>query len=210
MSERAWVGTYRIVFALLTLAIIGYQFTTQVERPGFVPGNFFSLFTIQGNLIAGFLFLVLALRQSIPSPALDLTRGAVAAWMTLMSVVHALLLSGGPQSILQAPDLSVNTMQHKVMPLVVVLDWILRPPRSRIGFARATIWTVYPLMYLGYTLVRGSRVNWYPYGFLDPGQDGGYSLMVAVCAVIMVGFLIASWLLVMIGQRLRIHIDPYR
>jgi hypothetical protein len=209
VPQRAWVRAYRIVFALLALAAVGYQFITQSQRPDFVPGNFFSFFTIQSNLIAASLFVYLAALRSVPPRELDLVRGAVVTYMMLMSVVHALLLSGY-ETILQVPDLSVNTILHKVMPLIVVLDWFIQPPRSRIGFARATIWTMYPVLYFGYTELRGSQVDWYPYHFLDPRRDGGYPAVLAVSAAIMVGFLIATWLLVAISQRLRIRIEIRR
>jgi len=197
---------YRIVFALLALSTVGYQLTMQSRQPGFVPGNFFSLFTIQSNLLAGLLLLYLAVRAPIPSPRLDLVRGAVAAYMVLTSLVHALLLSGGYESLFQPPDLSVNTVQHKLIPLIVVLDWCIQPPRTRISFAQATIWAVYPLLYLGFTLLRGARVDWYPYAFLDPGRDGGYPALLVMCGAIMAGFLVATWMLVTIGQRLRVRI----
>lgn len=209
MPQRTWVRVYRIVFALVTLATIGIHFITQYQRPGFVPANFFGLFTIQSNLIAAFLFLFVASRRSMSSSVLHLLRGAAAAYLILTTSVDALLLSGY-QAYLQVTVLSVNTVLHQVMPLVVVLDWFIEPPRNRLSFAWATVWTVYPLLYLGYTLERGSRVHWYPYGFLDPRQDGGYPALLTTCAAISAGFLIGSWLLVMIGDRPWTRIDADR
>ncbi len=205
VPQRAWVRTYRAIFAVLALGTLGYHFTTQSQRPGFEPGNFFSFFTNQSNLIAGFLLLYLAARRSVDSPGLDLVRGAVVASMILMSVVHALLLSGY-EAYLRIPEPSVDMVLHQVMPLVLVLDWLIQPPRSRVNFARATTWAIYPLLYFGYTLVRGSQVDWYPYYFLDPRREGGYPALLAICAVILVGFLFTIWLLVTISQRLRIRI----
>lgn len=206
MPQRAWVRAYRIVFGLLALWAVGYQVTTQSQQPGFVPGNFFSFFTIQSNLMAATLFIFLAVRRTRPSTGLDLVRGAIVAYMILTSVVHALLLSGGFEGVFRPPDLSLNTLQHRLMPLIVVLDWFVQPPRRRIGFARATVWAVYPMLYLGYTLLRGSEVDWYPYHFLDPRREGGYPSVLVVSAAIMVGFLISTWVLVTLGQRLRIRL----
>jgi len=199
VPQRTWVRAYRIAFALLTLATIGIQLVTQYQRPGFVPANFFSFFTIQSNLLAALLFLFIGTRRSRPSSALNFLRGAAAAYLILTTSVDALLLSGY-EAYLQVTVLSVNTVLHQVMPLVVVLDWFTQPPRNRLSFAWATVWTVYPLLYLGYTLVRGSRVHWYPYGFLDPRQGGGYPALFTTCGAIAVGFLGGIWLLVMIGQ----------
>lgn len=209
VPQRAWVRAYRTIFALLTLAAIGYQFAVQNERVDFVPENFFSFFTIQSNLIAAFLFIVLATRHSVLSPVLDLFRGGVVTYMLLTGVVYGLLLSGY-EDALQTPEPWVNTVLHQVMPLIVVLDWFIQPPRSRITFPRATVWTVYPILYLAYTLTRGPEVDWYPYPFLDPRQLRGYPLVLATCAAITVGFLIATWLLVVVSQRLRIRIEVHQ
>ncbi len=206
MPQRAWVRAYRIVFALLTLAAVVYQFSVQNERVDFVPENFFSFFTIQSNVIAALLFLLLAARQSVPSPVLDLFRGGVVTYMMLTGVVYGLLLSGY-EDALQTPEPWVNTVLHQVMPLIVVLDWFIQPPRFRISFARAIVWTAYPLLYLGYSLLRGPQVDWYPYPFLDPRLEGGYPVVLVTCALITAGFLIATRLLVSISQRLRIRIE---
>jgi hypothetical protein len=199
---RRWVRAYRIVFALLALAVIAYQLVTQSQRPGFVPANFFSFFTIQSNLIAAFLFVYLVAARPVPSRWLDLVRGAAVMALTLMGVVHAVLLSGY-QALLGVPELSVDTVQHRLMPLVFLLDWFIEPPRGRIGPAQASVWTLYPLVYFGYTLLRGMRVDWYPYFFLDPRQDGGYVAVLATAAAIMGGFLATTSLLVLISQRPR-------
>lgn len=209
MPQRVWVRAYRIIFALVTLAAVVYQFSVQNERAGFVPENFFSFFTIQSNVIAAMLFLVLAAHRSISSPAVDLFRGGVVTYMLLTGVVYGLLLAGY-EDALQTPEPWVNTVLHQVMPLVIVLDWFIQPPRSRITFLPALVWTIYPIFYLAYTLMRGPRVDWYPYPFLDPGRDGGYPVVLAICAAIAGGFLVATWLLVTISQRLRIRIEVRR
>lgn len=209
VPQRAWVRAYRIIFALLTLAAVVYQFSVQNERVDFVPENFFSFFTIQSNVIAALLFLLLAMGRSVLSSVLDLFRGGVVTYMLLTGVVYGLLLSGY-EDALQTPEPWVNTVLHQVIPLIVVLDWFIQPPRSRITFAQALVWPVYPMLYLAYTLTRGPRVDWYPYPFLDPRLEGGYPVVLATCAAIMVGFLIATWMLVAISQRLRIRIEVRR
>jgi hypothetical protein len=59
-----------------------------------------------------------------------------------------------------------------VIPAVLVVDWLLDPPRHRLGFKVALAWLAYPLVWFAYTLIRGSVVDWYPYPFVDVSQHG--------------------------------------
>ena len=94
----------------------------------------------------------------------------------------------------------VNTVTHHLMPVAVVLDWLLVPPRHTISLRRVVRWTVFPLLYLVYVLIRGAMVGWYPYPFLDPDKVGGYGGVALYVVAILVGFLVVSALLA-IGAR---------
>ena len=86
---------------------------------------------------------------------------------------------------LQLP--SVDLLLHKIFPVIVVLDWILFPPMTRLRYTDALRWLVYPVVWLAFTLIRGAADGWYPYPFLDP-TDGGYGMV----AVVVVGITTAS------------------
>jgi hypothetical protein len=64
----------------------------------------------------------------------------------------------------------------------------------------------YPLVWLGYTLVRGSIVGWYPYPFLNPA-NGGYGQVAATVAVVLVASAVVclfyAWLGTILGARRR-------
>lgn len=209
MSDSRIVRWYRFGFALLTLAAIVYQFSVGTRRVDFVPANFFSFFTIQSNMIAAGLFLYLALRpqsDAESSEGMDLLRGAAVAFMTTTFIVYGLLLSGY-EDALQTSEPWVNTVLHKLFPLVVIVDWLIDRPDSRISFQRALIWAAYPLLYLVYSLTRGPLVDWYPYPFLDPELGGGYPGVAATSVAIAIGFVVVTWLIVTVGQRLRIRVE---
>lgn len=209
MSDARYVRWYRLGFALLALVAIAYQFSVGARRVDFVPANFFSFFTIQSNLIAAGVFLYLALRSRSDddsSGEIDLLRGAAVAFMTTTFIVYGLLLSGY-EDALQTSEPWVNTVLHKVFPLVVIGDWLIDRPGARIPFRSALIWAAYPLLYLVYSLIRGPVVDWYPYPFLDPDQGGGYPGVVATSLAIAVGFVAITWLIVTFGQRFRVQID---
>jgi hypothetical protein len=120
--------------------------------------NFFSFFTVQSNLLAATVLLVAAVRGRSGRDLAPLDM-----WRGAAALVHYL------------------------MPVVVVADWILAPPRRRIRFGRALLWLVYPVGYLVYSLVRGALVGWYPYPFLDPTRGAGYGGVAVAAAGIAVG-----------------------
>ena len=156
-----WVRAYRLAFALLIVAAIAYQFVSRAALGAFNPVNFFSFFTIESNLFAALVLLVTALIGGAPSPRRDLIRGAAVAYMATTGVVYGLLLNGYNDA-LQTPIPWVNNVLHRLIPLVLVTDWLLAPPGPGLTLRRALVWMLYPLAYFAYSLVRGPIVGWYP------------------------------------------------
>ncbi len=68
----------------------------------------------------------------------------------------------------------VDFVLHKLFPIVIVADWIIDPPGTRITLRDSLIWLVYPLAWTALTIIRGAADGWYPYPFLDPA-NGGYA-----------------------------------
>jgi hypothetical protein len=97
---------------------------------------------------------------------------------------------------------------HRIFPIVVLIDWTLRPPRHLLTYQQALIWMVVPLGYLVYSLIRGPLVEWYPYPFLDPRRPGGYLLVAAYGVAIAIGFFLFVALIVVIDRHVRLWIEP--
>jgi hypothetical protein len=113
--------------------------------------------------------------------------------------VFTVLLSGLDPARLTAVPWD-NTVLHYLMPIGVTLDWLLDRPVRRIGFREALPWLGVPLVYVGYSLVRGPLVDWYPYPFLDP-TDGGYGRVAVVSVVIAVVVAAFAWLVTRVPAR---------
>ncbi len=194
MTAKGWVRAYRAGFAMLALAAIAYQFWNGTLSPGFRPVNFFSFFTIQSNLVAAAVLLWVSSGAAArwPAQTVDLVRGAAVLYMSVTGVVYGLLLAGLE---LQLTLPWVDTVLHRLMPLVLVFDWLIEPPSERLELRRALVWLVYPLAYAAYSLVRGPFAGWYPYPFLDPGQ-GGYGVVALYCVGISLGALLFTGLVV--------------
>jgi hypothetical protein len=119
--------------------------------------------------------------------------------MAITGVVFALLLSG-LQAELQTTVPWVDFVVHKLMPVVLLVDWLLDPPRHRLPWWPALAWLAYPAAWLAYSLVRGASVDWYPYPFVDVSELG-YDGVLARAALLTVGFAAAAAALLWLGNR---------
>lgn len=189
----------RLAFAAIAIVAMTYQFAKTADSD-FLKANFFSFFTIQSNIlgVAALWVLVLVPREH-RTPLLDGARSAVVLYMAITGVVFAILLSG-LQAELQTTVPWVDFVVHKLMPVVLVADWLLDPPRQRLPRWTVLAWLAYPAAWLVYTLVRGSSVDWYPYPFVDVSRLG-YDGVLGRAAVLMIGFAGAAAVLLWLGNR---------
>ena len=189
MDARAVIRIYRFGFALLTIAAIVTVSTELANQGRFEPANFFSYFTIQSNLIAIAVFLVGAARPATSSWAWTLVRGQAVLVMSVTLVVFALLLAGTDVDVATP---WVDTVVHRIMPIAVIADWLIDPPALAIPFRTSLVWLTYPLLYAGYTLIRGSIVGWYPYPFLDPANGGYVSVALYIVGILAFGIALCA------------------
>lgn len=203
--HRVWLlSGLRLALAALVLAAVGYQLVTGLrDRPGFSVVNFVSYFTILSNLAGAAALVLAAGHRTRPPRWLDRLRGAATFYLAATGVVYALLLADLPAD-LQITAEWVNTVLHRVAPVLLVLDWLLDPPRHRLRPADAALWLLPPLVWAGYTLLRGPIVDWYPYPFIDPRTDG-YAAVAGTCLLIAAGMAALAGLLAWLGSWLAAH-----
>ena len=186
----------RATSVAVVVAAIVVQAIVLVQAGRFDATRYFAFFTIQSNLIGVAAFAWLIANGNRPrSRGLELLRGAATVYLTVTFVVVILLLSDVDV------QLQVNWAEfvlHKLFPIVVVLDWIIDPPRVSLGLRDALIWLLYPLAWTVLTLARGAADGWYPYPFLDP-VSGGYAMVAVVVVAITAGFLLLSAATIAIG-----------
>jgi hypothetical protein len=197
VNARPVIPAYRLVFAAVTIAAIVSQAVSSINLGIFVPVNYFSYFTIDSNLIALVLLLIGVARwRSTTGPGLDVLRGAGVVYMSVTGVVFTLLLSGVD---VDTQLKWVNTVVHELMPLVMLADWLIAPPASRLTFRQGALWLLFPLVWIIYTLIRGAASNWYPYPFLNPAH-GGYLSVTLYCVGILVFMLVVCVTVVWLGN----------
>ena len=180
---------YRLVFGLLTLGVVVYLVTRTSST-----SNLFSYFTVLSNVFGAGVLLVGVFR-----PVPDVVRGAAALYLGMTGLVFALLLSGVDVGALEPWQ---NAVLHQLLPVVLVADWLLVPPGRGFPVMRSLWWLVFPAVYLVYTLVRGSIVDWYPYPFVDP-RPRGYQHVITMSVGIAVAFGVAALAVGWAGSRRR-------
>jgi hypothetical protein len=188
----------RAALALLGLVALGVGYDRDIHTGDAV--NFFFYFTDLSNLFAAFVLLyggVAALRGRAGVP--DLVRGAAALYLVITGLVYWTLLAN---QITAETIKWQNDVVHGVMPVILLLDWLLLPPTSRLSRARTSRWLVFPLVYLAVSLVRGPIVQWWPYDFLDPREPGGYVHVTTWSVIVTVVFVLFTLLLTWAGNQL--------
>jgi hypothetical protein len=206
VSARPALRILRLGFAALALTAMAVQFASGSSGSAFRALNFFSFFTIQGNLIAVAVLLAGALGPGPSSPRRDLVRGAAVLYLVVIGLVFALLLAD-LQEQLQLTKPWVDTVLHRVMPVVLAADWLLDPPEHRLALRSALAWLAFPAAWTAYTLVRGAITGWYPYPFIDPAVHSAGRVAVN-CVAILVGMLAVTALVVAVGNVLRARSAP--
>lgn len=197
MDRRTVLAVLRIGFAILAVVAIGFQMLDLADKGVLNPINFFSYFTIESNLIAvAALLWAATAAQAGPNPRLDFFRGAATTYMTVTFVVFALLLA---DTDVDTAIVWVDRVLHRVIPIVMMADWLIDPPAVRIDLRRAWWWLAYPLAWVVYTMIRGAIVGTYPYPFLDPA-NGGYGVVLVYSVAILVGMLLFIYATVRIGN----------
>jgi hypothetical protein len=189
-TEPGWLRFARLAFGLLVLVAIGYQLWVSAGTGRLDLVNFFSYFTILSNLLGAAVFLIGAARLGPTRAASwDLLRGQAVVVLTVTLVVFALLLA---DTDVDVTNVWVDTVLHRLFPVVVIADWLLDPPRVRVSVRSSLVWLAAPLAWTAYTLIRGALVGWYPYPFLDPAEGGYGPVAVVIVGILVFGVVVCA------------------
>ncbi|MGR2752030.1 Pr6Pr family membrane protein [Agromyces arachidis] len=207
-TARRGLGAFRLGIAVLEIvALVGnYQYV--LRFPLFASVNFFSYFTIQSAMLAVVTLLAAAwFAWSRPRDPrwLGAVRTIVTVYLLVSGVVFALIAAQASSRDYRLEIPWSDTLLHFVVPVLALIAWTVDAvlavnppvPWSTIGFV-----LVFPAAWLGYTLVRGAEIGWYPYFFLDESQVDGYPGVLAYCAIVLLIFVGITAILVAVHRAL--------
>ena len=186
---RGWFAVTSLVAltGLVTQVIATAADTTgQFRTAGGRIANLFCFFTIDSNLLVAVTSALLALGVARATGPFRVLWLDALVGIIVTGVVYQVALAGLYD--LHGLSLFSDTMLHKVSPILFVLGWLLVAPRGALTW-RTVWWSLaYPLVWLAFTLVRGAITGFYPYPFLDAGEQG-YGSITVNCLVIAAFFI---------------------
>lgn len=174
--------------------VLSYAQNSSILLTLWIIGEYFTILT---NLLVAVVFTGVAFgRRSFYKGWL--LAGTMLS-IALVGVVYALLLRG---ALADAGGSSlVDTLLHDATPVLVTLYWIAFVRKGTLRWHHPLIWSIYPLAYLAYAVVRGTATGKYAYPFLDVAAIG-WARMAGNAAVIAAGFLAVAYAVVWIDRRI--------
>ena len=192
MKSTTTLIVYKVLFGLLGFSAVTTEIAVLIERSAFNPSNFFSFFTILSNILAFTTLFVGAyyLASGKNRKNSDILRGAATLYMVITGIVFSLLLANIEGATLTAVPWD-NTVLHYIMPVALLVDWIIDRSKIKLSNKTALLWLMFPIVYVVYSLIRGSIVGWYPYPFLNPATSGYGGLLVIVLGIALLSIVLS-------------------
>ena len=204
-AARLWNGAVAglVLVAIVVQVILALRATGPAPEvwTGYLRGTHafgrvvrvFSFFTIQSNLLCGYVALSLALDPRRDGSTWRAVRLASLFGITVTGIVYSAILADSHQPN-EVSEILVNTIVHYVVPIMAVAGWFLFGPRPRIERCTVLLSLAFAVLWIGYTLIRGATAHWYPYPFTDVDALGygrvafNGVLVIALLAAVAGGF----------------------
>jgi cytochrome bd-type quinol oxidase subunit 2 len=202
-------GVFGVSRTLLGLALLGsvfWQVADRVRVDLFRPTEYFAFFSITSAVLAGIVLLisgVALLRGKSESERQNIARLVAAVSMIIVGAVYHLLLGDAaidPRDIGYDWPRIPNSIIHTYAPVLVALDYLFSVKGAKPRLRKALWVVIYPLAWLGLSLIRGLSDGWWPYWFINPGSEGGVIGMLTYIFAIAAAFIVLGF--VVLGLRL--------
>jgi hypothetical protein len=170
MSTLQGLAIYFGYFTVLTNILVAVASTWPAALPATAPGRFFT------------------------QPA---AIGWVASSIAFVGVAYFVLLRHvwNPQGL----QLVADVLMHYIVPALVVVYSVIALRRTTLRWTAPLWWSLYPVIYFVYVLLRGALMGRYPYHFIDVSQLG-YALTLRNALGLWVAFLVLAYVLLLLWR----------
>ncbi len=207
MGETVTISTVsfpksKLVAAAVVGFIAWFAVIVQLFLNTGTVANFFSYFTILCNLlIAVSLTFIVVFQNSAAGKyfARPSVETGIGLYIFIVGFIYNLVLR--KLATLSGFRLLVDNTLHVYIPLLYLLYWIIFTEKEKLPLKSGFRWLWFPLLYLIYTLIRGSVMDWYPYPFLNVVKLG-YDKVIVNIFVMLAVFLIAGIVMIAISRML--------
>ena len=176
-AARWWHGSTCVVAtAALVLQFYLVIIGARVLLEGDVPplplrvARFFCYFTVQSNALVAVVTGLLWWAPARDGPLFRVLRLASVVAIAVTGVVHYVALR--PLLHLTGASWWADLGLHVAVPILAVIGWALFGPRPRVDRPSVGWALLWPIAWLGCTLVVGALTTWYPYPFLNADRLG--------------------------------------
>jgi len=179
------------LIALVAWAGLIVQLHASLELTGSAPTALWIMlryFTIIANLLVACVFTAATLgNTAIASPSV---LGLATLSILLVGVVYHLLLRELVE--LDGSAKLADFLTHTATPVAVPLFWLFCAPKGGLRPRDPLLWTLLPLVYFAYGMLRGALEGRYAYPFMDVGRLGwahvGFVALAMAAGFVLTGF----------------------
>ncbi len=162
--------------------------------------RFFSFYTILTNIVVALYSTLLFFKpegklSSYFSRASATT--AIAVYILVVGLIYNLILRSlwAPEGLQRLAD----ELLHVFVPLFFLIYWFVGANKTNLKWKNIIGWLVYPLVYLGLILLRGSVAHYYPYPFINVDSIGYKNVFLNSCGILLL-FLVLSCLFIIVAK----------
>ena len=203
------LSVLRLLIGAGLLGSVIWQVTDRIANGIFRPFEYFAYFSIVTAIVAG-LFLVttsFGLMLKIEDTKwVEIARLSMAVALIVVGVVYHALLADAANDVRDgnyAWPVLPNEIIHTYAPILAAIEYLISVRAFRIRL-RAFVWVaIFPLIWLVFSIVRGSATNWWPYWFINPNGEAGLGGMLTYIAAITGFFLVLGLAVLGLKQVLR-------
>jgi hypothetical protein len=203
------LSVLRLLIGAGLLGSVIWQVTDRIANSIFRPFEYFAYFSIVTAIVAG-LFLVttsFGLMLKIEDTKwVEIARLSMAVALIVVGVVYHALLADAANDVRDgdyAWPVLPNEIIHTYAPILAAIEYLISVRAFRIRL-RAFVWVaIFPLIWLVFSIVRGSATNWWPYWFINPNGEAGLGGMLTYIAAITGFFLVLGLTVLGLKQVLR-------
>jgi hypothetical protein len=203
------IAGLRLITGLGLIVSVVWQVTDRTLNNNFRPFEYFAYFSIVTAIFAGALLLVVgvrALRNLEEGKRLEIAKLSLTVAMVVVGVVYHALLSDVANDVRDGDyvwPVFPNEFIHTYAPILIVLEYLVSQKTFNIRL-RAALWVaVFPLVWLMFSVIRGSMTNWWPYWFINPNGEAGFIGMLSYIGAITAFFLTLGFIVLGVKKLLR-------
>jgi hypothetical protein len=206
MLYKGAFGAFRTLVGLALLGSVIWQVVDRIRVDLFRPTEYFAFFSITTAVLAGLVVLfsgLMLLQGKSESERLSIFRLSAAVSMIIVGVVYHALLGDSavdPRDIGYDWPRVPNLVIHTYAPILIALDYLFSVKGAKPRLRKALWVVIYPLAWLGLSIIRGLSDGWWPYWFINPGSEGGVIGMLTYIFAIAAAFMALGF--IVLGLRL--------